>query len=149
MIVRTAERRDADQWLALRCELWPDGPAAEHREEIGQYFSGRFPREPWVVLLAEDDRQRIVGLAELSLRPYAEGCTSTPVAYLEGWFVAADARRTGVGRTLMEAAGAWGRSQGCSELASDCAPDNQVSADAHRGLGFADAGVVQCFRKAL
>jgi aminoglycoside 6'-N-acetyltransferase I len=149
MIVRSVEPQDAESWLSLRCELWPDGSAAEHREEIARYFSGRFKREPWAVLLAENDRRQVVGLVELSLRPYAEGCTSTPVAYVEGWYVAAEARRSGVGRTLMNAAEDWGRSYGCRELGSDCAPDNRTSAESHLRLGFSEVGTVQCFRKAL
>ena len=111
------------------------------------FFAGEFPRGPWAVLLAEDEDGRILGLAELSLRPYAEGCRSTPVAYLEGWFVLPEARGHGVGRALVVAAETWGRSQGCTEFASDTSPDNDVSAAAHQSLGFDDAGMVRCFRK--
>ncbi len=147
--VRPAQPDDAGSWLALRCALWPEGSAEEHRAEIEQFFAGRFPRGPWAVLLAEDAAGRIVGLAEVSLRPYAEGCETTPVAYLEGWFVEEGARETGVGGALVQAAEAWGRERGCREMASDCAPDNLVSAAAHRRLGFGDAGTVLCFRKDL
>ena len=47
----------------------------------------------------------MVGFAEVSVRPYAEGCRGERVAYLEGWFVAEGARGHGVGRALVEAAG--------------------------------------------
>jgi aminoglycoside 6'-N-acetyltransferase I len=36
-----------------------------------------------------------------ALRSHAEGCTSTPVAYLEGWFVEAEHRGRGVGAMLL------------------------------------------------
>ncbi len=147
--VREARPEDADAWLALRRALWPQGLEAEHRREIEQFFGGELPRDPWAVLLAEDERGRLVGLAELSLRAHAEGCRSSPVAYLEGWFVAQEARGRGAGRALVAAAESLGRSQGCSEFASDTSADNHAAAAAHRSVGFQDAGPVRCFRKNL
>lgn len=146
--VRPAGPSDAPSWLRLRRALWPDGPEAEHRDAIARFFSGE-AREPMAVLLAEDGEGRAVGLAELSIRAYAEGCRTDRVAYLEGWYVVPEARRRGVGRALIGAAEDWGRAQGCTEFASDAAPDNEVSAAAHRALGFVDVGLVRCFRKDL
>jgi aminoglycoside 6'-N-acetyltransferase I len=71
------------------------------------------------------------------------------VAYLEGWFVSPEARGTGVGRALIAAAEEWGRLQGCTEFASAAEADNDVSAAAHRAVGFTEAGLVRCFRKDL
>jgi aminoglycoside 6'-N-acetyltransferase I len=90
-----------------------------------------------------------VGLAELSIRPCAEGRRTSRVAYLEGWFVAPEARRQGVGRALLKAAEEWGRTQGCTEFASDTQPDNVISTTAHHALGFAEVGLVRCFRKEI
>jgi len=146
--VRPAQPRDAAAWLQLRRALWPERSEAEHREDIDRFLAGD-GREPLAVLLAEDGAGCPVGLAELSIRGYAEGCGSNRVAYLEGWFVVPKARRSGVGRALIVAAEEWGRSQGCSEFASDAQPDNEVSAAAHRALGFIEVGLVRCFRKDL
>ena len=147
--VRAARDADAPAWLELRRELWPDGSEAEHREEIEAFFAGTLPRQTWAVLFAEDERGRLLGLAELSIRPYAEGCRSNRVAYLEGWFVRSDARGQGIGKALITAAEEWARSMGCVELASDADPDNDLSRSAHRGAGFAEVGLVRCFRKDL
>lgn len=147
--VRPVTADDRDDWLRMRVALWPEGSEAEHREEVGRFFAGGFPREPWEVLLAEGPGGSAAGFAELSIRPYAEGCSSGRVAYLEGWYVAPAARRSGVGRALVRAAEAWGRARGCNELASDTHPENDVGAAAHRALGFEDAGLVRCFRKPL
>jgi len=68
------------------------------------------------------------------------------VAYLEGWFVAPEPRGQGGGRALVAAAEAWGREQGCRELASDTEHENDVSTAAHLALGFEDVGLVRCFR---
>ena len=101
------------------------------------------------MLLAENEEGDPLGIAELSIRPYAEGCVSDRVAYLEGWYVVPEARRSGVGRALIAAAEEWGRAQGCTEFASDAHPENDVSTAAHLATGFTEAGLVRCFRKDL
>jgi aminoglycoside 6'-N-acetyltransferase I len=148
LIVRRATGSDAAGWSRMRAALWPDGSEKEHGAEIEQFLAGR-SREPAAVLIADDARGEPVGFAELSIRPFAEGCRTGRVAYLEGWYVIPEVRRQGFGRALVEAAERWARAQGCSELASDREPDNAVSGAAHRALGFAEVGVVVCYRKAL
>lgn len=147
--VRPVRSGDSAAWFEMRRALWPDCPDSEHRDEIDRYFRGEFPRGPWSVLVAEDSQGRVRGFAEVSTRPYAEGCQSTQVGYLESWYVAPDARTQGVGRALVEASQSWARALGCTEFASDADPDNHLSAAAHRALGFADMGLVRCFRKEL
>jgi len=146
--VRPVTRSDAAAWLRMRCAFWPDGSEAEHRTEIARYLAGE-AREPAAVLVAERGPGTIVGVAELSIRPCAEGCTTDRVAYLEGWYVVPEARRTGVGRALVDAAAAWARARGCTEFASDAPADNDPSAAAHRAAGFVDVGLVRCFRRDL
>ena len=137
------------EWGRLRHALWPEDSEAHHLEEIDRFFASEFPREPWAVFLAEDDSGSIVGFAELSIRPYAEGCQSRRVAYLEGWFVVPERRGQGAGRALVAAGERWGRAQGSTELASDTDPANELGATAHRAVGFEDVGLVRCFRKDL
>jgi aminoglycoside 6'-N-acetyltransferase I len=132
----------------MRSDLWPEAPAAEHASEIEAFFAGML-REPLAVLMATGDANEPAGFAELSIRPYAEGCETDRVAYLEGWYVVPGARRTGVGRALIDAAEAWARSRGCSEFASDAVIDNEVSAAAHRALGFEEVERIRCYRKTL
>lgn len=148
MTVRSVRDGDAEAWLDMRCALWPDGSREEHAGVIAAFLRGD-AREPQGVLVAENETGLLVGFAELSIRAYAENCSTDNVAYLEGWYVAADARRQGVGRALIAAAEDWGRAQGCTEFASDALPDNEVSIAAHLAAGFEDAGLVRCFRKDL
>ncbi len=147
--VRAVQREDIAEWMLMRQALWPEDSVAAHRAEIDEMLGGdsRFAEQESI--LAEGPAQEIIGFAEVSVRPYAEGCTSPRVAYLEGWFVQEGQRGRGVGRALIEAAEAWGRAQGCSEFASDADPDNTVSLHAHGALGFQDMGLVRCFRKEL
>lgn len=147
--VRPVRRQDAQAWLGMRMALWPEDVEGEHRDEIERFFAGDFPRWPWCVFIAEDVPGRAAGFAEVSVRPYAQGCTGNRVAYLEGWFVLPEARNRGVGRALVRAAEEWGRSQGCREFASDADPRNDVSRTAHGALGFVEVGLVRCFRKDL
>jgi aminoglycoside 6'-N-acetyltransferase I len=126
--------------------LWPEGPEAEHRVEAEAFFATS--TTPQAVLLAEVDAG-IVGFAEVSIRPYAEGCQTDRVGYLEGWFVVGDLRGRGIGRRLVAAAEEWARAQGCAEFASDAEAANEASASAHRALGFTDVGLVRCFKKDL
>jgi aminoglycoside 6'-N-acetyltransferase I len=99
--------------------------------------------------LVAEDQSSLLGFAEVSIRAYAEGCRTDRVGYLEGWFVEPEARRRGIGRQLVAAAEAWARSQGCVEFASDAEEQNELSAAAHRALGFAEVGLIRCFRKDL
>jgi aminoglycoside 6'-N-acetyltransferase I len=145
--VRPARREDARVLAAFRAGLWPEESEAGHRLEVDRFFEGSAP-EPLAILVA-DDAGRAVGFAEMSIRPWAEGCVTNRVAYLEGWYVAPEARGRGVGRALVAAAEEWAVAQGCRELASDTQPDNEGSAAAHRALGFTDVGLVRCFRKDL
>lgn len=146
--VRALEPQDQPAWLAMRTALWPETPPHAHEEEVRRFFAGTLLPGA-AVLLAEDARSGPVGFVELSLRSWAAGCVTDGVAYLEGWYVVPSARRTGVGRALVEAAEAWARARGCTEFASDAEPGNATSHAAHRALGFADAGVLVCFRKDL
>ncbi len=143
--VRPAHTGDREALVAFRRDLWPDGPEAEHRAELDAYFAGK-ARESLTVLVAVDPASTPIGFCELSIHPYAEGCSSERVGYLEGWYVLPDARRQGVGRALVDAALDWARGQGLTEFASDTAADNTLSAAAHRALGFEDVGLIRCFR---
>lgn len=145
--IRSATTHDAPAWLAMRQALWPDDGAG-HAAEIQEFFAGRM-RMPLEVLLAVDDSGAPLGFAELSIRPYAEECVTDRVAYLEGWYVVPNARRQGIGRALVAAAEQWALAQGCTEFGSDALVDNEVSAAAHRALGFVETVQIRCFRKPL
>ena len=146
--VRDARADDARSWATLRNALWPDQPLQELLDEAKAFFTTDDARLA-AVLVAEKAGEGLVGFAELSLRPYAEDCRTSPVAFLEGWYVAPSARRQGVGRALVRAAEEWGRAQRCQEFGSDTQFDNTASIAAHLALGFDDAGALRSFRKDL
>jgi aminoglycoside 6'-N-acetyltransferase I len=102
-----------------------------------------------IVLVAVRVGGGLAGFAEVGSRPFADGCDTSPVAYLEGWYVDADVRRQGVGAALVRAAEEWARRQGYRELASDALLENLASQRAHEALGFGEVERAVRYRKAL
>ena len=137
---------DEDEWLRMRLALWPESSQAEHRRDMEVWRS----RADTIVLVAErPDATRLAGFAEIGTRPYADGCETSPVAFLEGWYVDADVRGQGVGVRLIRAAETWARSQGLREFASDALLDNTVSHQAHEHVGFVEVERAVRYRKPL
>jgi len=132
MKIREIAPSDRSQWVRLRDALWP-GSLPEHAEETRTFFENQL-RTP-VVLVAESE-DRLVGFLELDFRKYAPGCSSSPVAFIEGWYVEPASQGQGIGRALIEAAGDHARAAGHSEMASDADIGNAQGIAAHRALGF-------------
>ena len=149
MHIRALEPGDKPEWVRMRCALWPDEPPEELEEEAGRFFSGSGPADLSMVLVAVRPEGGLCGLAELSLRNIVDGATSTPVGYLEGWYVDPDHRRSGLGRALVEAGEAWARERGCAEMGSDVEIDNDISQRAHDGMGYGEISRVVTYVKRL
>jgi putative acetyltransferase len=152
--VRTVRLGDQAEWLRMRSLLWPDDSDAEHAQEVAAYFRNKTFR--WsesllavAVFVAVRPFGGLCGFLEASLRPFAEGCKTRPVGFIEGWFVDADMRQQGIGRSLVTAAEQWATAQECSEMASDTPLENTVSVKAHSALGFAEASRTIHLRKPL
>ena len=101
------------------------------------------------VFVADRGNGALAGFVEIGSRTYAEGCTSTPVAFLEGWYVDPDVRHKGLGRRLVWAAESWALEHGYSEMASDTELENALSVKAHAALGYEEVERQICFRKRL
>src|SRR5262249_20760290 len=153
--VRPVRNGDQAEWLRMRSLLWPDGADGEHADEINAFLAtGAFRwSEPFLglaVFVAVRPGGGLCGFLEAWVRPYAEGCVTWPVGYVEGWFVDADVRRQGIGTRLVRAAEQWAAQQGCREMASDAHAENTASRDAHKALGFEESsGTVVHLRKRL
>ena len=148
MRVRLVCAGDRVDWLQMRCELWPSADAETHAAEIDRFFAGDL-QDPAAVLVAEDSSGEAVGLIELSIRSYAEGCVTGRVGFVEGWYVKPSSQRRGIGRALIEEAEHWALAQGCTELGSDAEIENEPGILAHRHVGFEETGRIVCFRKSL
>ena len=133
----------------MRVALYGDPTIEEIDEWFAANAAGGTHAVGVAVFVVERGDGRLGGFAELGSRAYAEGCRSTPVAYLEGWYVDEDCRRLGIGKKLVAAVEAWAIENGFSELASDADINNTVSLDAHRALGFEEIERHVCLRKKL
>ena len=146
MEIRTLRPDEDDAWLLLRELLWPDHERQELQREQQQILGD--PQDNSVLVAALPDGE-LIGFIEVALRDWAEGCTTHPVGYIEGWYVQPTHRRSGVGRKLIEAAESWATSKGCTEMGSDAELWNEVSQVAHQALGYSEATRLVCFSKTL
>lgn len=141
MNVRRYTPADRAGYQRMREALWPDCSDAD--------IDAWSAREDATTVLATRDDGSLCGFVEVGSRPYAEGCESSPVGYIEGWWVDEDVRNRGVGRALLRAAEDWCRSQGYREVASDALLDNIASHRAHERCGYEEVERLVMFRKAL
>ena len=145
MMIRSPELEDRSEWLRMRRALWQDCPDNEQEREVDEILRSVSEK----AFFAERPEGGLCGFLEASLRSRADSCETTPVGYIEGWYVDSDMRRQGVGRALVQAAEVWARSQGCRQMASDAEFWNTVSHHAHGALGYQETGRLVHFKKDL
>jgi aminoglycoside 6'-N-acetyltransferase I len=137
---------DDGGWLLLRQALWP-GDEAEQLREMRAFCAEPRRYGNFIARSAGGEPQ---GFVEVALRSdYVNGTETSPVAFLEGLYVAPAQRRRGIARALAARAEQWAREQGCSELASDALLHNTASHAMHGALGFEETERVVYFRKRL
>jgi len=135
---------DFPDWAALRHTLWPSTAQGELEAELPAMLAGG-----GLAGFGVFDGRYLVGFAEVSERPYGDGCDTAPVAWLEGIYVRAAYRRHGIARQLVTTVEEWARARGLSELGSDAELDNVVSRLGHARWGFEETERVVRFRKVL
>jgi aminoglycoside 6'-N-acetyltransferase I len=143
-VIREARAADRAVWAAMRAALWPEEDAEAHAHGIDALLARG---DAWS-FIAESEGDA-VGFAEVAIRPYANGCDSAPVAFLEGIWVAERVWRRGIGAQLIAHIEVFLLTRGFRELGSDTPLDNLASQDAHRRWGFAETERVVYFRKPL
>jgi aminoglycoside 6'-N-acetyltransferase I len=146
MQIRYIRPDDQPEWVRMRDLLWP-GSLPDHELETQSFFTQ--PDESLATFVVDRLDGRLGGFIELSQRNYAEGCTSSPVAYIEGWFIDDDLRQQGFGAALIEAGEQWAKDKGLKEIASDTEIENDISIVAHKAIGYKEEARIVCFRKEL
>src|SRR5688572_31115895 len=145
MRIRPIESRDWADWRRMSEALLPDEPPEEYEPEMRTLLQC----DDAAVFVAERPDGSVCGYVEVGARAYADGCRSSPVGYIEAWYVDPDVRRSGYGRALLAAAEEWARGQGYTEMASDARLDNTVSINAHENSGYEVVDRVIQFRRPL
>ncbi|STX81485.1 Predicted acetyltransferase [Legionella busanensis] len=139
--IRQARERDYFDWIEMRKRLWPEASFDELKDLLHLKKAKDF-----VCYFAEVDG-KLAGFIEIALRPYANGCSSSPVAFVEGIWVDEAFQKQGVGRMLAAKAEEWTRSHGIKELGSDTRIESEQSIHAHKKWGFIETERVVYFRK--
>jgi aminoglycoside 6'-N-acetyltransferase I len=142
--VRKITREDKAEWLRMRKGIWPEEPDEYLDYDMEDVLSS----EQNIVFFALDEGVPI-GMIEAHLRESAEGCFSTPVGYIEAWFVDEKSRGKGVAGILTDAAENWARAKGCKEMASDTWLENETSIRAHAKMGYSEVERLVHFVKQL
>ena len=143
--VRQMGSADRETWVRLRAALWPDEAAEVHGKDVDAFLDD----ETGFGFVAETEDGTAVGFAEITIRPFANGCDSRPVPFLEGIWVEPPFRRRGVGGLLIKQSEACVSARGFREIGSDALSEHHVSHAAHRSWGFSETERVVHFRKLL
>lgn len=143
--IRRATAQDKPEWLRMRQGLWPDAPI----EYLNFDMDDRLADPDYVVFIASSEEGKLVAFIEAGLRDYGEGCETSPVGYIEAWFVNEHIRGQKLGREMVNSAEQWAREKGCSEMASDTWLENEASIAAHWKLGYEEAERLVHFVKRL
>jgi aminoglycoside 6'-N-acetyltransferase I len=145
IIICRAQAADKPEWLRMRLLLWTLGAPESFSADIDEFL----PDQTQACFVAVRADGRAGGFVETGTRKYADGCETSPVGYIEGWYVDEDLRGRGVGGLLIRAAEDWARAQGCREMASDTWLENETSIQAHLALGYEEEERLVHFRKTL
>lgn len=129
----------------MRAALWPGEPAEAQLEDTENLLGNA---SGWGFMVETDDGTP-AGFAEISIRPFANGCDSRPVPFLEGIWVEPPFRRRGVGALLVKHIEAFVAARGFCEIGSDALIENLLSHAAHRSWGFVETERVVHFRKLM
>lgn len=144
MIIRRAAHEDKSEWFRMRKGIWPEAP-----DEYLDFDMDEILESDQDVVFFALVENKPVGMIEARIREYGEGCETSPVGYIEGWFVQEDQRGKGVAGSLAQSAENWAREKGCSEMASDTWLDNDASIRAHAKLGYHEVERLVHFVKQL
>jgi aminoglycoside 6'-N-acetyltransferase I len=146
MTVERAATATISDWVEMRLALWPQAS----RPELEREAAALLVKKPAAVAFLLRADAATIGFAEATVRvDYVNGCSTSPVAFLEGLYVRPEWRRRGAARLLCRAVEAWAGEQGCRELASDTEIDNQTSQAMHEALGFSESERVVCYHKRI
>lgn len=118
-----------------------DLPAAQ------AYLQARLQQQQAVVLLAQDGHHRHIGFCLM----YPGFCSviAAPVLLLSDLFVTPEARRTGAGRALLQAAEQHARSAGFARMDLTTAKTNLRAQTLYRSLGWCKDEVFDAYNKLL
>ena len=143
--IRRAMPEDKPEWVRMRQGLWPEAPL----EYLDFDLDDLLADSDAAIFVASDPAGKLIAFIEAGLRDHGEGCETSPVGYIEAWYVDLHVRGQKLGRDMVHTAEQWAREKGCTEMASDTWLENEASIAAHLKLGYWEAERLVHFAKRL
>lgn len=142
-MLKIATIEDLDVLTDLAIRLWENHEFDELKKELETLVTNK---EAVCFLKYIEDKP--IGFAQCRLRhDYVEGTETSPVGYIEGVYVLYEYRRRHVAKELVEACEKWTKEQNCTQIASDCELNNEMSYQFHLKMGYTEANRIICFTK--
>lgn len=145
--IKKAQPKDVSQVAPLFDDYRQFYEQAPNLQLATDFLIQRLKNNESVILIAENDAQKIVGFCQL----YPSFCSviAAPVYVLYDLFVAAAERKSGIGKALMEAATEHAREQGFSRLDLTTAKDNITAQSVYETLGWVKDEVFYTYNKTV
>lgn len=144
--IRRVSEEDFSAWMSMRDALYSGLDPVFHQKEM-QLYSKSPDKQSYVAVLEEESTP--IGFIEVSLRNIVDGCESSPVGYVEGFYILPDYRGLGVARKLFTQAEKWFVEQGCTEVGTDAELENSEAQRFHEHLGFQETYRIVEYKKKL
>lgn len=142
-VIREATQADALALAELAIKMWLGNTVSELQSEFLDLISSDNS-----VCFIKYVGNKEVGFVQCQLRnDYVEGTDTSPVGYLEGIFIEKEYRHRGYAKDLLSKFEKWAKEKNCTEIASDCEIDNDISLEFHLSMGFEEVNRIICFRK--
>ena len=134
-VIREATQADALALAELAIKMWLGNTVSELQSEFLDLISSDNS-----VCFIKYVGNKEVGFVQCQLRnDYVEGTDTSPVGYLEGIFIEKEYRHRGYAKDLLSKFEKWAKEKNCTEIASDCEIDNDISLE--------EVNRIICFRK--
>ena len=144
-MIYKAEKQHIPTIASMAIQMWDENTLEGLEENFEEIMSNG---ESAIFLLELEGKA--AGFAQCQLRhDYVEGTDSSPVGYLEGIFIEEAYRKQGHAKELLKRCEEWAKEMNCTEFASDCELDNEVSLAFHLKMGFLEANRIICFTKVI
>ncbi len=143
--IRRTAPEDKPEWLRMRKGLWPEAPLDYLSLDLDKLLADTDAG----IFVASDPQGQLIGFIEAGLRDYGEGCNTSPVGYIEAWYVDPHMRGQKLGQDLVYTAEQWAREKGCTEMGSDTWLENEASINTHLKLGYYEVERLVHFVKRL
>ena len=143
--IRRATVEDKPEWLRMRQGLWPEAPIEYLDYDLDEILAD----DEQAVFVAAGADGSLVAFIEAGMRSHVEGCETSPVGYIEAWYVDEHVRGQKLGKEMVRVAENWAREKGMAEMASDTWLENETSIAAHLKMGYDEAERLVHFVKRL